>query len=296
MPDLLAKFQDLNHSQPGLKMTHLKAEAQYLEPEKQAEGSNTAVEIATGHALLAMLNAGAGDQEVSWDSPKEMVSEVEKELARDAQALASDTGDNDEDAWMVLMTCQKPLGQVLNSMAHWLDLLERAGKEKAGMESTKSHGKKVKVLEVILFNVQGTEKEEKGKHKGKGKKGDMSRSKCKRGSDSDDMSDGDNAGTSSDQAHWVLALQKKYQCDEHAEGHCKVGLGGVHLELKASQPVGIVASHGQAFQLQNLVVGMGFREAAFSTISLKGRRFTCASMELFRDLIFGAFGVSRFWD
>ncbi|KAF8575574.1 hypothetical protein K439DRAFT_1664973 [Ramaria rubella] len=275
--------------------TRLKAEAQYSEPAKQAEGSNTAAEIAAGHALLAMLNAGAGDKEVSRDSPKEMVSEVEKELARDAQALASDTGDNDEDVyeeeedgsddtpalvWDMLF--QVPTGprtidtlkltsettwssaqhqisdkmdismkqmnlsyklttetkgapaRVLNSMAHWLDLLEQAGEEKAGMESTKSRGKKVKVLEVILFNVQGKDKEEKGKHKGKGKKGDMSCLKHKQGRDSDGMSDGDNAGTSSDHAHWVLALQKKYQCDEHAEGHCKVGLGGVHLELKAS--------------------------------------------------------------
>lgn len=90
-------------------------------------------------------------------------------------------------------------------------------------------------MEIILYGMQWQDKDDKGKGKVKGKD-DQSGTKRKRDKNKDTDMDDDSSEEDAvnKQVHWVLALQQKYLCGQHAGEYCKVGVNGIHLKLKSS--------------------------------------------------------------
>ncbi|KAF8479415.1 hypothetical protein JB92DRAFT_3149470 [Gautieria morchelliformis] len=132
--------------------------------------------------------------------------------------------------------------RLLNTLGHWLELKDRATavhEELLQQKVPKARSKKLKDFEVILFDLRP---KEHGQEKVKGKaktKGDHLSKKRKHGNDNSDSDRNSTHGpeegrNGSNQAHWVLALQQKYTCQEHGGEYCKIGFGGVHNKLKSS--------------------------------------------------------------
>ncbi|KAF8532526.1 hypothetical protein JB92DRAFT_3103586 [Gautieria morchelliformis] len=157
-------------------------------------------QVPTGPKTIDTLKIAS---DTSWASLQQQIADI-MDIAMKRLSLAYKLSTETKDA----------PARVLNMLAHWLELKDRA---------TEIHEDRLRQ--------QG---EEKGKGKAKGKV-DLGK-KRKLGnnhSDSDTISDGDD-GNVPGQARWVLALQQKYMCQEHGGDYCKVGFGGVHMKLKSS--------------------------------------------------------------
>ncbi|KAF8508910.1 hypothetical protein JB92DRAFT_2950311 [Gautieria morchelliformis] len=168
--------------------------------------------------------------------------------------------------------------RLLNTLGHWLELKDRATavhEELLQQKVPKAHSKKLKDFEVILFDLWP---KEHGQEKVKGKaktKGDHLSKKCKHGNDNSDSDRNSTHGpeegrNGSNQAHWVLALQQKYTCQEHGGEYCKIGFGGVHNKLKSSDLSlwGLLLERGKADKdLEELPLAIGPLDARTSRSS-----------------------------